>query len=316
MEQQYEEMLKAKKRFWGIFLPLLVYIGVRFLAHAMAEYAVLAANMGKLFDVNQIFGMTFQQQTDFLREFFTNATNQAMLQKIIIENMVLISAIAAVLLIPVGVTFFVLDRKKAKETQLPRVHKEAIWKYPLMPILGVALCIGLNVIILMVDQAFFDGATSKSLAPTYLSPMVLQVIGVGVLVPISEEFFYRGVLFNRYREYSTYARAGVYSALLFALAHGSMLEMLYAFVLGTVLSYAYEKFGSITAPILMHMTVNLTSVLLTNLNGFGWLLAKPLRACFVTCACAFVGASIIVYLQRVEGRDYGTEEKKENKDEN
>jgi membrane protease YdiL (CAAX protease family) len=172
----------------------------------------------------------------------------------------------------------------------------------------------LNVILIMCDQAFLDGATSQALSATYTAPLLLQIIGVGIIVPISEEFFYRSVLYNRYREESSWMRAGVYSAILFALAHGSMIQMLFAMILGLVLAYSYEKFGSLLAPVIVHITVNMTSVLLTNVSGFDWLLAKPLRACIVTVVCTFIGMTVIMYLRNLNGREYPEVEGKQNRE--
>ena len=303
MEQQYEEMQLAKKRFWRILLPLLVYLGVRYLGNLIAEMFVIALNVTDILDIKAISAMGMEEQLEFIRQLSTDATTYAKMAKIFIENTMLISAIVAAVALPVGLIFFLVDRNREKKVGALQVRKEPVWKYPLMVLLGVALCIALNVILLMCDQVFFQGMTSQSLSATYASPMVLQLIGVGVFVPFSEEFFYRGVLYNRYRENGPYMRAAVYTSILFAIAHGSMIQMIYAMILGMVLAYAYEKFGSIAAPITMHIAVNVTSVILTNEGGFAWLLANPMRAGVVTVVCAFVGSSVIVYLQSLKGRE-------------
>lgn len=306
--EQYEEMQKARKRFWRVLLPLIIYLAVRYFANVAAEVAVLATNISKVLDLQSISGMDMSQQMDYIAQLSRDATTIAKFTKLLIENSTLLSTIVAVISLPVGIVFFIIDRRQEKASQIPRIQKQPVWKYPLMLLLGYVLCVGLNVILIMCDQAFFDGSSSQALSATYAAPIVLQIIGIGILVPLSEEFFYRGVLYNRYRENSTWVRAAVYSGILFALGHGTIIQMLYALILGIALAFAYEKFGSIAAPIFVHIAVNVTSVLITNVNGFAWLLAKPLRAGIAAILCAFVGSSALVYLQSLTGRDYLREE--------
>ena len=314
MQQQMEEMQKAKKRFWRIMIPLFVYFGVRYVATSIMGAAMYLLHLPELIDMKAIDSMNTTDAMNYISnsmmDMLNNQERMAKLMEIILKNTTLINTIVAVVAIIVGLVFFILDRRQDKKTQIPRQTKEAAWKYPMLLLLGIAGCLGLNIIINMCDQAFLGGSTSQGLQVTYLAPIWLQIVGLGVIVPISEELFYRGVLYNRYREAGTCMRAAVYSALLFALMHGSVLEMIYAMVLGMVLAYAYEKFGSIWAPICIHMAINLTSVAATNVNLFDWALAQPMRAGIITIVCAFLSSVIVVHLQNLDGRDYSPIEEK------
>ena len=70
-------------------------------------------------------------------------------------------------------------------------------------------------------------------------------------------------------------------------------------VLGALLSYAYEKYGSIKAPILAHMVLNLTSVILSEIGGFSWMFEQPMRMGIATVACAAISATMYVMIQRI-----------------
>ena len=76
--------------------------------------------------------------------------------------------------------------------------------------------------------------------------------------------------------------------------------MLYGFFMGMLLAYLYEKYGSVKAPILGHITANLLSVVGTNYNLFGWLMKEPMRMGIVTVACASLAATAFVWIQRIE----------------
>ena len=69
----------------------------------------------------------------------------------------------------------------------------------------------------------------------------MQLLCLGVLVPISEELVFRGMMFKRLREQSGFMHAAIFSSVVFALLHGNMVQMLYAFATGMMLSYVYEN---------------------------------------------------------------------------
>ena len=55
----------------------------------------------------------------------------------------------------------------------------------------------------------------------------------------------------------------VVSALFFGLFHLNVVQGLYAFIIGLLLAYVYEKYKSIWAPILFHVAANSVSIFLT-----------------------------------------------------
>lgn len=90
--------------------------------------------------------------------------------------------------------------------------------------------------------------------------VLVQFIGIGFIIPICEELLIRGLVYMRMRQYLQVNMAIIFSALLFALLHGNMIQGIYAFVLGVILAWFYEKYGSLLAPVLMHITANLTAM--------------------------------------------------------
>jgi len=94
--------------------------------------------------------------------------------------------------------------------------------------------------------------------PTLLS------IAIIFLVPITEELLYRGVVFGSIHGKSRFLAYAI-SASLFSLIHfigylPDPLTFVISFVLylpaGLCLAWAYQRSGSIVAPILMHITIN------------------------------------------------------------
>ena len=81
----------------------------------------------------------------------------------------------------------------------------------------------------------------------------VQIVGLGIVTPLAEELMFRGVLFGRCREQMGFYRAAIWSSLFFSMIHGNMIQMVYALALGMFLCYAYEKFGSLKASVLLHI---------------------------------------------------------------
>ena len=99
---------------------------------------------------------------------------------------------------------------------------------------------------------------------------------------------------------TTYFQAAFHSALVFGIMHMNLIQMFYGFFLGIVFAYAYEKYGSVKAPIAAHMAANLVSVLGTNYNWFTWMMEDPMRIGVITVICAAVAATMFVFMQRIE----------------
>lgn len=91
---------------------------------------------------------------------------------------------------------------------------------------------------------------------------LVTLIGVGILVPISEELFFRGALFTWFRGRYNFPVAMLASSIIFALGHFDAIGVVASsFVLALVNAYVFEKSKNLWAPILMHITTNSVAVL-------------------------------------------------------
>ncbi len=88
------------------------------------------------------------------------------------------------------------------------------------------------------------------------SPLWLEILSVVVLAPIVEELIFRGCIHSRLRRAMKPLTAALISAFIFGAAHGHIISVTYAFLLGLVLTYLYEKYDTVTVPILFHMAFN------------------------------------------------------------
>lgn len=111
---------------------------------------------------------------------------------------------------------------------------------------------------LPVSRTLLDAVLSQR----SLKGLLLFLAVAGVLAPIGEELFFRGILYSALRNRYGRAAAAMASAVAFALLHGEWTAMAVPIWLaGVVLAVAYQATGSLVTPIVAHCVHNvLTAV--------------------------------------------------------
>jgi membrane protease YdiL (CAAX protease family) len=92
---------------------------------------------------------------------------------------------------------------------------------------------------------------------------LLNLIGAGLLVPIAEELYFRGLLYGWLKTRLGFWLRVLISSAIFGLAHfDSIAVVASSFVLGMVNAVAYEKSKSLWLPIAIHMVTNSAAIIL------------------------------------------------------
>ena len=112
-------------------------------------------------------------------------------------------------------------------------------------------------------QDHFSNAVQEQL---FAGQAMVQLLGLGVLVPLAEELIFRGLIYTRIRKRIPAGAAIFFSALLFALFHGNVIQMIFAFPLALILAWLYECSGWFACPLAFHMGANLTAIVLNLLS--------------------------------------------------
>lgn len=87
------------------------------------------------------------------------------------------------------------------------------------------------------------------------SPAWLILVAV-VIAPLVEEIFFRGFLFQGFRQRYGWVAALLLSSFIFAAAHLDPVSFIPTFVLGTVMAYVYHRSNSIWPGIILHFLNN------------------------------------------------------------
>ena len=131
--------------------------------------------------------------------------------------------------------------------------------------LGGILNLAWSRVLLMLGlQEHFSNAVQEQL---FAGQLAVQVIGLGIVVPVAEELVFRALIYTRMKRLLTVRQAIFFSALLFAVYHGNVIQMVFVFPLALLLALVYEKGDWFGYPVSFHMGANLTAVLINILQS-------------------------------------------------
>ena len=114
----------------------------------------------------------------------------------------------------------------------------------------------------------------------------LLMLTVILLGPIAEEIIFRGLTLHFARKVLSIKPAVLFTALLFGLYHGSIIQGIYAFVAGIIFCQITIKFKSILPAVFLHIMVN-ASV---------YLIPQDLFSAVIPTVLTFVMSGAILYL--------------------
>jgi membrane protease YdiL (CAAX protease family) len=106
---------------------------------------------------------------------------------------------------------------------------------------------------------------AEVMEPMLNGNIILIIIAVVIVAPIFEEIVLRGIVFNDFKKAVPVWLALVIQGLVFGIMHMNLIQGTYAFFLGVMLGILYLYYKSIWIPILMHLSFNLTSTVLSGI---------------------------------------------------
>ena len=154
------------------------------------------------------------------------------------------------ILFDIIVAIYLYLRNKRKE------KKVKVANYFPIVYLGIGMAVVLNMLIFLFN---LNGDTADL-------NIYLAILSSGIIGPILEEMLFRYVFLNRLRNFFTTRNAILLSSLVFALLHGNIITMIYAFIMGFIFAYVYVKYDNIKVSIMCHIGANTIVIFLTSFN--------------------------------------------------
>lgn len=178
-----------------------------------------------------------------------------------------ITAAAAICSLPFLVLLYRQDNKK-EEAETKDKSALRLPDYLCLTVLAALLVFGLNYLILFSGITEMSESYQKTATLLYTPPFWAQILCVGLIVPITEELIFRGLVYKRLCAVCPVILAAFLSALGFGAFHGNLVQGIYAFFCGLALCAVMEKYKTIQAPVFLHMAMNIISCGITAAGGF------------------------------------------------
>lgn len=128
-------------------------------------------------------------------------------------------------------------------------------------VFGITISLTYNITLFYVNNLF----NFTNMFEISSIPIIVQIICSGICGPILEELLFRGIVYNKLKEFNSSMKSIILASLIFGLFHNNIINAIYAFGVSFILIYLYEKYRTLKAPILMHIALNTTIILMLNL---------------------------------------------------
>lgn len=235
-------------KIWGIIYPVLIALAVSEICAAVWSVIMTIQLMGT-------------------GNYSSNEALMQRLQELSIEYALMLTMIASLITIPILIFFMHRDRKKDCERGLYiKYSRVSFLKYILIipfAIFGMLAANYFTSILIMFMPDSMLSTYDYAQQAIYGSSMALQVIAAAIVGPIVEELIFRGLIYTRIKKMAGVMCAAILSSAIFGVYHGNWVQLPYAFIIGLICVYVYEKYKTIAAPIILHMSANMFSVILS-----------------------------------------------------
>ncbi|MDE7224630.1 MAG: HAD hydrolase-like protein [Acetatifactor sp.] len=175
-----------------------------------------------------------------------------------------------------------------KRMALSHLRRERPKNYIIAVLAAVCAVLGLN---LLFDLAGIinSSASYQAVAQSQFSAsLTVGLVCYGIVTPLAEELIFRGIVYNELKTSYKLSMAMLVSSLLFGLYHMNPVQGIYGFIMGMLIVYLYEYFGSFLWPVLVHVLANSIAYVLRYTDITGTLLYSW-PAAIVLCVLTIAG---------------------------
>lgn len=277
-DEKYEP---AFNKMWSILFPVLISFFVLQMANYVAMY--LTVLMG--------------EKIPAWTQYFLEYNEKGQLQSMTGTGSTVMSLLAFLITGVVLYKLSVLDIREAAVVRKRMEHKKLEpLTYVFVVIATIGISLGLNILLDLLGITDKSNAMAELQQQRYSAPLLLALLTYGLVAPITEEFLFRGIIYNRMKRYMKVTSSLFFSTLLFAIYHGNIIAGIYAFAMGLLITYAYEKTGRYYMAVVVHILANVCAYTMT----YTGLLSGSLLNWFWCVILLLVGAGGLVLFRNYE----------------
>lgn len=274
---------KRKNIFWYFLAPVVLEWVISFVVQSVIELVYMVQNLvqvEKALENETVLIEFMNEMVVFLNQYATEITT-----------------LIAVCALPFLIRMYKKDKYEVSEWWEKKKEPNAK-EIAMIVVLAACVCIAANNFILLSGITVQSETYLETAQLIYESPIIVQMIGLGILVPAMEEMVYRGLLYRRMREYLPTIVSVIGTAILFGIYHGNFVQLIYASIIGVFLAYLFEIFRSVKTAILFHAAANITSMVCTWIGAFDWIFSSIIHVAGVTVITCVLATAMFMMIQQ------------------
>lgn len=216
------------------------------------------------------------------------------------SNAMILNSLAAIILIFIwfGIIYISKSGEKKEPIGMAALFSTELKDYVFIGWLGISLGICLSVAVSIFGISEQDEAFKQVNELIESQPFWLKIASVGIIIPIQEELMYRGLIYKNIEQRYNHIKAAVISSTVFAVMHMNLSQGIYAFLMGFVLAFIYQKTKNIYACITFHCSANIFAVFVST-NTVNEFLMENMYLVPAVLLCMIVSAYVIIlYLHK------------------
>ena len=189
-----------------------------------------------------------------------SVSSQDELIKIVNDNTILISIISN--LVMILVILIISGRKKTNISKRLRIFNVSIVRIIGFAVLGILLNFMISSVVYVLpipESVTNEHIESFSSVLINSHSIIVNIFGTALVTGIAEELLFRAAMITILRKPFGKMVALIISSAVFAFMHGSLISIIYAFVIGMVFGAMYLVYDSVIPSMVCHVFFNLSS---------------------------------------------------------
>lgn len=131
---------------------------------------------------------------------------------------------------------------------------------------GALCCLAASILVTLSQAGQVFEGYEETTQDIFSQSVLMQITAVGIVMPLVEEIVFRGLIYRRMKDYMKATMAMILSSLIFGIYHGNFIQAAYGFVMGLLMVFVFEKYQTLAAPVICHISSNLVTIFLQLLN--------------------------------------------------
>lgn len=228
----------------NVIMPLIIYLFVALFSQIAFTIFVMTNEFKNLGEN----GVSYRETATFVEN----------MNNIVSDNTLTVTFITIIICIPVMIYLF----RKQRGNLAFIGEKKGLY---INIFIGIFASVGVSKLVTLLPIDGILGNYSEVSKNVMSSNIPLQIVALIILGPLMEELMFRGLIYNRIKILSDSVIAAYISSIIFGVYHMNLVQGLYTFVLGVLLSYVYERFSTLWASYLLHAGANAMAVIVNYL---------------------------------------------------